>query len=191
MLLKHIEALCKSSKIINILETDTGQQWISDGYACYPLLKMPKVNEKTVMTILNIPEEKANKFTCTVKLMNEEYDIEDYGTEEKEITKTWAHLKNMQALKTSEGITFIHERYLKPLQDTDYLEFFERKTEAGQIYIVAKDGLFINGLIMPSTMVNEGFVRNMREFAEQCEIAYLLKEEKKNEQKDNSNDQED
>ncbi len=190
MLLKHIEALCKHSKTISILETDTCQ-WISDGFACYPLLKMPKLNEKTVLTVLNIPESKEAKYSVTVKPMHEHFNTGDHDAHEKEIEKEWMPIMNAKPMKTSEGITFINFRFLKPLQDLEQPRFFERKTETGQIYIVVKEGFLINAIIMPTTMINEGFVKSMRELAEQCEIAYLLKEEKKNEEKNNSNDQED
>lgn len=190
MQLKQIETLCKHSKIINILETYT-HQWISDGFACYPLLKMPKLNEKTVLTVLNIPESKANKYTVTVQPMYEHFNINDDDLAEREINKAWMSIMNARPMKTSEGITFINDRYLKPLQDLEYPKFFERKTESGQIYIVIKDGLFINAIIMPTLMLNQDFVKDMRELAEQCEIAYILKEDKKNGQKNNSNDQDD
>ena len=54
MKIKAIASLCKKQKrvhIYNIENRGTIRQFVGDGYACYPIDGMPKVDEKTILAI--------------------------------------------------------------------------------------------------------------------------------------------
>ena len=65
--------------------------------------------------------------------------------------------------KTSEGITYVDRRYLKPLEDgeNEYV-LCERTAKNGQVYIVAKQGFLLAGVIMPAAAVDKAFVDQLK-----------------------------
>jgi hypothetical protein len=58
------------------------------------------------------------------------------------------------------------------------LELFERRTEDGGVYFVAKTGLLVAGVIMPLNIVEERLVEDMETLAERCRAALALKVER-------------
>ena len=56
MKLKDIAAICKKRKHLT-LYTENGQQYISDGAACYKLMGLPMVTLDELLTLFDIPEK--------------------------------------------------------------------------------------------------------------------------------------
>ena len=72
----------------------------------------------------------------------------------------------LKPLKTRNGIIFIQQKYLAPLEDVlDVLQLYERVTPDGESYIAAKAGLLIAAVIFPYSVVNEKFVNRLEEVA--------------------------
>ncbi|PKM67103.1 MAG: hypothetical protein CVU95_08445 [Firmicutes bacterium HGW-Firmicutes-2] len=169
MILKAIEQLCKHSKIIVLLETEY-EQWISDGYAIYPLIKMPKLTEETIFTVLNIPEDKKKKYTIRVEEMPKSYCIEDIADHERQIEKKWFQIEESIPLQTSQGVQFIQSRSLKPVSDIEQMSLWERSTEAGHTYFVVKDGMMIRAIVLPHRILSKTMVENLQQLANQCQM---------------------
>ncbi len=62
MEIKRIINLCKSSNGLILYENE-GEQWISDGYALFPLTEMPLFDEETICRTYDISEKKAAKMS--------------------------------------------------------------------------------------------------------------------------------
>ena len=70
----------------------------------------------------------------------------------------------LKPLKTRNGIIFIQQKYLAPLEDVlDVVQLYERVTPDGQTYVVAKAGLLIAAVICPYKVVTEKFVTRLEE----------------------------
>ncbi len=169
MILKAIEQLCKHSKIITLYNTEY-EQWISDGYAIYPLIKMPRLTEETILTVLNIPEDKKKKYMIKVDPMPKMYCIEDIADHERQIEKKWFQLQGSIPLQTSQGVQFIQASTLKPVSDIDQLSIWERTTEAGHTYFAVKDGMMIRAIILPHRFLSKIMVENLQQLANQCQM---------------------
>ena len=66
-------------------------------------------------------------------------------------------------LKTSDGITFVPQRYLAPIEaDEQEYVLCERTDANGRVYIVIKQGFLIVGVIMPYQIVNKDFVEQLK-----------------------------
>lgn len=82
----------------------------------------------------------------------------------------------MKPLQTRNGISFIQNKYLSPLEDViDMVQLYERETPQGMTYIVAKTGLFVAAVIMPYNVINEKFVYHLSALARQCSRALAEK----------------
>lgn len=82
----------------------------------------------------------------------------------------------LKPLQTRNGISFIQNKYLSPLEDViDMVQLYERETPQGMTYIVAKTGLFVAAVIMPYNVINEKFVYHLSALARQCSRALAEK----------------
>ena len=78
----------------------------------------------------------------------------------------------LKPLKTRNGIIFIQQKYLAPLEDVlDVVQLYERVTPDGQTYVVAKAGLLIAAVIFPYKVVTEKFVTRLEEITRESRRA--------------------
>ena len=78
----------------------------------------------------------------------------------------------LKPLKTRNGIIFIQQKYLAPLEDVlDVVQLYERVTPDGQTYVVAKAGLLIAAVIFPYKVVTEQFVTRLEEITRESRRA--------------------
>ncbi len=166
--IKKIEAICKASRRIVVLWDKDGEcQWIGDGSAFYPVYGLPLLTESHIFTMFDIPEDKRNKYLFTETGMPATYDFNDQCDSEvpliREEMSVIRYGATLIQLKTSEGITYVDRRYLRPLEDgeNEYV-LCERTAGNGQVYIVAKQGFLLAGVILPYATVDKAFVEQLK-----------------------------
>lgn len=179
MKIKSVTSICKSNKTI-ILSENKSYQWISDGAAIYPMFGLPKMTKDQVLTMFDIPEDKRNGFYFEEKSFPK-ICFDDSVTDETKLERAKLSLcvggVMLEPLKTSQGITYINERYLKPFDDAP-IELYERNTRDGQTYIAIKEGFLLTGIITPYDPINEDFVNMLNDLYTLSNIAFENKESK-------------
>ena len=178
MEIKRIINLCKQSGQLGIYENE-GMQWLTDGYALYPLFNLPLFDEETICATYDISAKKAEKMRITFNLkLPAMFDYRNDIDEETVCKRGLPMFNDLVPITTTHGIEFIQRKYLKPFSDADdnMLFIFERKTEAGATYFVVKDGLMLVGIILPYDCINEEFVSNIKNLYQQCEITLYNKQ---------------
>lgn len=164
--IKKIEAICKAARRIVVLWGGECQ-WIGDGSAFYPVYGLPILTEENIFTMFDIPEDKRSKFVFTETEMPATYNFSDQCDSEvplvREEISVIRYGMTLIPFKTSEGITYVDRRYLKPLEDgeNEYV-LCERTAKNGQVYIVAKQGFLLAGVIMPAAAVDKAFVEQLK-----------------------------
>ena len=153
MKLSKIGALCKAYKRFVVYNVGNGMQWISDGYAAYPLYDLPPLEEDNVYAIFDIPEDKRGKM-----YFDERHDVPsgmsfaDAVADEVEIKPYSIGIIWQGAIyypcKSREGVLFIDKKYLSPFEEGTVL--YERWAENGTPYIAAKRGMLLEGVITPA-----------------------------------------
>ena len=153
MKLSKIGALCKAYKRFVVYNVGHGMQWISDGYAAYPLCDLPPLEEDNVFAIFDIPEDKRGKMYFDERqgvpagmsfadAVQDEVEIKPYS-----IGIIWQGAIYYPC-KSREGILFVDKKYLSPFEDGVVL--YERWAENGTPYIAAKRGMLLEGVITPA-----------------------------------------
>ena len=143
--------LCKKEKRM-VLYTYGQMQWIGVGGAAYPLLKVPHLDEGTVKAIYSLPDdmtvEEKEGLPPHLSFANEDRAERPVFMEKIQLNPS---PERLLTLRTSEGVCFIKERYLKPLEEGENgsADLYERRSTSGQIYIVAKQGMMLEAVIMP------------------------------------------
>lgn len=163
MKIKAVESLLKQTKFITLYDDDRCQ-WVSNGHACYPLRNMPLLDADSIFTMLDVPEEKKDKYIFRRdELSASGLDFSDNVTAERVFDRDLLALsmggKEIEALRShSGGILFFDTAFLKPFADEESVELYERQDESGKTYIAVKTGLLLLGVILPVRVINESFI---------------------------------
>ena len=170
MKLKKIASLCNQTGrfyLYDRQEEYETEQWLGDGIAAYPLCGLPYMEIENICAMFDIPEKKQAKLIMRQEDAPVAFSMDDTDRTERELADSLLHLRyegrELLPLRTSAGVVFIQEKYLAPLDDTDYMRLYERRTESGGVYIVAKIGMVIQAVIMPVDVVSEKLIGRMEE----------------------------
>ena len=153
MKIQKIQQLCKAAKRIMIINDEAhGIQWISDGYCIYPLFNLPRLTRENIFALFDIPEEKQGKiFFDERDELPTGLDFSDVADGERVVSpenySINAHGRSLAVIKGAEGGQLFDKKYLAPFDDDAVL--YERCRKYGHPYIVAKEGMFLAGVILP------------------------------------------
>lgn len=184
MKLKKVAGLCCQSGAIRLFDQADGTgevvcQWLGDGYAAYPMAGLPYMDTDNICAMFDISEKKQEKMTFRHDKAPESINWDDADRTESQLDDPKLcvryECRELLPLRTSEGIIFIQEKYLAPLDNPDYMRIYERRSRGGSVYIVAKVGMMIQAVIMPMDVVNEDFVDKLDGLTAMCRSALLKK----------------
>lgn len=166
MKIKTVESLLKQTKFITLYDDDRCQ-WVSNGHACYPLRNMPLLDADSIFTMLDVPEDKKDKYIFRRdKLSATTLDFSDNVVGERVFDRDLLALsmggKEIEALRShGGGIIFFDTSFLRPFADEESVELYERHTRDGKSYIAVKTGLLLLGVILPIRVINESFIETL------------------------------
>lgn len=174
MKLSKIGALCKGAKRF-IIYSAAGSQWLSDGYVLYPLVDLPHLDEESVYTIFDIPEDKRSKVHYEERT-SLPYGISVADTVTDEVAVQYAPVgisyrgAVYSPVKGRGGILFIDRRYLAPFSDD--ITLFERYyPNSDRSYIAVKRGLLLEGIITPSDVATRELAQTLIHIGELTALA--------------------
>lgn len=167
MKLKKVASLCSKTKIFCLYDREESggevSQWLGDSSAIYPITGLPYMDEENIYSMFDISAKQQEKIIFRHQHAPEGINISDTDPTEHRIDEESLSLVYdggvLKPLQTRNGISFIQNKYLSPLEDViDMVQLYERETPQGMTYIVAKTGLFVAAVIMPYNVINEKFV---------------------------------
>ena len=172
MKLSKVGALCKGAKRFVIYKTWSGQ-WISDGYAIYPIRELPPLQEDNVYALFDIPEDKRGKVQYEEKNVPYGINLND-GCDDEVVVQIAPisivyHGSIITPIKGRGGILYIDRKYLSPLGDdiTLYERYYPRDDRS---YIVAKRGLLLEGVILPAEIATKELAKTLKHIGELTEL---------------------
>ena len=188
MKIKQIESICKQAKKIAVIETHEGQ-WLSDGYAAYPVYNLPKLTKEIIFAMFDVPSEKRDKFQFIHENKDDRYNFEDNDPNELHTQQEHLYIfkegRLLLPLYTSNGVSFIDRKYIRPFENEENgYDFYERKTPDGRTYIVAKSGLLIVGIMIPFDCFDQNFIQQLVAISEAAQVALFKKEQAESEADD-------
>lgn len=156
MVIKNIAKLCKKTGIVRLwYDESRGVQWISNGYACWALYGMPMLDAENVLTALDIPEKDFDKIVVRETEPPKDLNLNDL-TDEEELPDPAISIcyggQLVMPLQSTAGTILADPELFKPLRDVDHLTVHARTTPAGKIYLAAKGGLLLQGIVMPTEL---------------------------------------
>lgn len=164
MKLKKVASLCSKTKIFCLYDREESggevSQWLGDSSAIYPITGLPYMDEENIYSMFDISAKQQEKIIFRHQHAPEGINLSDTDPTEHRIDEESLSLVYdggvLKPLQTRNGISFIQNKYLSPLEDViDMVQLYERETPQGMTYIVAKTGLFVAAVIMPYNVINE------------------------------------
>lgn len=161
--------------------TDTdGTQWVGDGVALYPLLKMPELDEEGFYALFDINDIQSAGYSFKRTNLPDGTSLEDAISEENELKriplKICCESRELEPIITSQGLCFIDEDHIKPVCNESYMKIFERYNAKGELYFAVKNGLMLVAIIAPYKL-NDSSAGIIKLLARQLELAELNKRE--------------
>ena len=177
MKFKSVASILKSSKTI-IISEGNDCQWLGDGSALYPCYGFPQLTQKTIFTILDISEAKADKFYVKEQELPATMNFADSVSDEVMLKRGPFELcideVKVEPLISGQGIIFINSKYLKPFSDEkEGIQLYERTTENGTPYIAVKSGFILIGVISPINIVTKELVVNLENILKLSRVALM------------------
>lgn len=151
MKLQAIKKACNARKTFLILNCPSGQQWIGNGFACWPVEGIT-VTTEAIQAIFEIPQEKREEYDIREGEKNDErlsivpaekeIPLEDLGD-------VLDHGIIYKILRAPDGIMAINTDYIKPADKKDAdLRYFLRPKDGRNPIIAVYADMFVSGIIM-------------------------------------------
>ena len=169
MKLSKIAKLCVRAKRAYLYDdTERGIQWVGDGRSMYPLYMMPELTTETVLRVLDVKDKDFDKIAVSKADLPRHIDCSD-GTDDKLLPEAGISIgyasEVLEPLRFSTGLRFLNPFYLAPVQDKPDLMLYERETDEGEPYIVAKVGLMVQAIIQPLSVTDEKLLDQLETLA--------------------------
>lgn len=183
MKIKRIAAICKPWKRVELITIHTdvreiAAQYIKAGNAIYPVRGLPFMDAEQLLTVFDIPIDKRGDWHAEECQPDpDRYNLENMAEGEEQvemipISLEWDDRK-FQPVKTSRGVLLIPVELFGPLElGGGMYDLFERENAYGEIYLVAKQGMILQGIIFPQEVLTEKFMEIFRALYHGTEESY-------------------
>ena len=179
MKIKKIVNICRREGVARIYVDANETQWLSCGYACYPLYEVPELSEDEFFTVFDFTDKQRDETIFERVAFPTSLSISDSYPGETLCEKLSPNIPSGSRLlipfSTVGGIKFLDSEYLAPLAG-ESIEVYERIPEKGEPYFAVKVGMCLRAIIMPFNAVNKPFVDNIAKIYALCKNALLKKE---------------
>lgn len=156
MQIKQIAKLVKrTGHLLLWTDAERDTQWICNGYGAWPLYGFPFLDSDSVLAVLDFTEKDREKIIVTEKAPPEGVCLED-ETEEQECPPTVLSVcyggEFVLPVETPEGLLLVDPDLLRPMRDVHPLTLHARKTPDGEVYLAAKGGMLLHGILWPKNL---------------------------------------
>lgn len=159
MKVSKVAQLCKAERNITLVnaneEDEKPTQWVGTRQAIYPIYGLRTLNKDQIYTIFDVTEKQAGKITYTETTANRiAFRLDQHDFTEKPIQPLFVSIADGGTLyvpfDTSKGLRLVDRTYIMAMtKEVELLSYSERQTADGKIYIVARMGYLIVGIIAP------------------------------------------
>lgn len=182
MKIKKMIAICKQNKRITLFNCEDGQ-WISDGYAMFPMYDLPRFDGDSICRTYDITEKQQSKIAFRIEAgLPSSMDFSDIVDNERMIESGELILldggRKLVPYMTEQGIAFLDGKYLEVVADHEEagISVYERADSDGNLYFAIKSGFVLIGVIAPVKVINDEFVSRIKNLSRMCEIALFNSE---------------
>lgn len=161
-----------------IPEVHSSDQWVSDGYAIYPLYTLPEFTPENLAEMYGITKKKQKEMSFkTIRNFPESLNFADMVKNEEMLLSYGFTFTSagevIEPFSTESGMPyFVNTDHLTPFADMQDIDLYLRFSETGSPYIAVKQGMLLHGIILPIMLLKENFITKLSNFAVDCKSAY-------------------
>ncbi|MBQ9355057.1 MAG: hypothetical protein IJT84_05195 [Clostridia bacterium] len=177
MKIKKMIAICKQNKCIRLFNSKDGQ-WLSDGYAIFPMYDLPFFDGDSICRTYDITEKQQSKIVFNFEAaLPTALNFEDTVDNEQLLTNGDLILldggRKLIPYITESGIAFLDGKYLDVVSDYEEggIDVYARRDTDGDLYFAVKSGFILIGIIAPVRVINSDFVKRIKNLSQMCEVA--------------------
>lgn len=179
MKIKKVVDICRREGVARIYDANN-TQWLSCGYACYPLYEVPELSEDEFFTIFDFTTKQRENTVFARTQFPSHLSRSDVVLGEELCEKLSPNIpfgsRLLIPFKTTSGIKFLDSEYLAPFAgENNEIEVYERLSASGEPYFAVKIGMCLRAIIMPFNAVNKSFVDNIATIYSLCKDALFNK----------------
>lgn len=172
MKVRKVIDLCKKEKTIQLYDTE-GLQWVSNGFALYPMWGIPPMSEVCFKNCYDFTNEQWEKILCVCQNgFPAGYDSSDMADGERPVSRVPLGIRyggvNLAPFIVSDGIAWMDTVYLSPFGRDEKLEVYERRTDAGGLYFAVKIGFEVVAIILPYIFPQKEMCEHLEFLARMC-----------------------
>lgn len=172
MKVRKVIDLCKKEKTIQLYNTE-GLQWVSNGFALYPMWGIPPMSEVCFKNCYDFTNEQWEKILCVCQNgFPAGYDSSDMADGERPVSRVPLGIRyggvNLAPFIVSDGIAWMDTVYLSPFGRDEKLEVYERRTDAGGLYFAVKIGFEVVAIILPYIFPQKEMCEHLEFLARMC-----------------------
>lgn len=180
MKIKKVVDICRREGVARIYKDEKDTQWLSCGYACYPLYEVPELSEDEFFTVFDFTAKQRNETIFECAVFPSSLSTWDSYPGEIRCEKLSPNIpfgsRLLIPFSTVGGIKFLDSEYLAPFAgETNDIEVYERIQKNGEPYFAVKIGMCLRAIIMPFNAVNKSFVDNIAKIYSLCKDALYNK----------------
>lgn len=154
MNLSAIKSLCGGGKFATIYNAMwRGGQWISNGYAAYPVEGIVIDDENALMELWNLSDKARSKAAIMKRITSDRRFTRGFFEGEEQLKELGATAFGDEAiyiaLQSHKGVLWINADYLRPLRG-DYRQYFARWEYGRPLVAVYDDLTTCEALILPA-----------------------------------------
>lgn len=177
MKIKKMIAICKQNKCITLFNSKDGQ-WLSDGHAVFPMYDLPVFDGDSICRTYDITEKQQSKIVFRFEAtLPTALNFEDTVDDEQLLTNGDLILldggRKLIPYITESGIAFLDGKYLDVVSDYEEsgIDVYARRNTYGNLYFAVKSGFILIGIILPEKVINNDFVKRIKNLSQMCEVA--------------------
>jgi len=169
-------------------------QWLGTHGAVYQLMNLPLLTEENIAPLFDLTDKQRGASTIKQAPLPDNINFNDTEEGETLLDREKLTLSYggccIRPYITRGGLEFVDTDYFAPLADVaGTLEIYERHTATGGTYFVAKNGLMVVAVIMPLSIIEEGFVHYLNMLADKCSEALAINQQQERAKADNDDEQ--
>lgn len=165
MKIKKAFDICKKMHDISTFTVPGGEQWLTNGYAIWPLSGVPELSEEYICQLYDINDKQREKISFHINMeIPKNYCFNDSDRFEVPAQPLSMDIVIkgkgiLRPLLFERGLVLIEKRFTEPLTDSqeEDITYWIRYADNDNVYVAVKVGLLLYAIIVPTTLTDTDY----------------------------------
>ena len=165
MKIKKAFDICKKMHDISTFTIPGYEQWLTNGFAAWPLCGVPELSEEYICQLYDINDKQREKISFHINMeIPKNYCFNDSDRFEVPAQPLSMNIVIkgkgiLQPLLFERGLVLIEKRFTEPLMDSqeEDITYWIRYADTDNVYVAVKVGLLLYAIIVPTVLTDTDY----------------------------------